>query len=243
MPGKESVAQGRGDFLQQFQPRQGDFHLGRRGGHRLGSTDRPQHDHRHGHSTSTQRLGLGPAVHSQQICPTGAWKLSNVVDRPIEPIGNEYQENLTARGAIYSAFAQAVPNVPVIDREACAHFLTGECGLCDRAVQFILRHDNRRKSLRFAALQGETAAPILARHGLTPPKGRGWDSMVYVEDPGGPGETTSLRSRAALQIGRYLGGRWKALARFGSLAPSALGDGAYRLVARARHRLHRATQR
>jgi heterodisulfide reductase subunit A len=68
----------------------------------------------------------------EQICPTGAWKLANVIDRPVEPIGNEYQENLASRAPIYSAFAQAVPNVPVIDRESCAHFLTDSCGLCEK---------------------------------------------------------------------------------------------------------------
>ncbi|GAG02467.1 unnamed protein product, partial [marine sediment metagenome] len=31
---------------------------------------------------------------------------------------------------IYTAYAQAVPNVPVIDREKCVHFVTGECGIC-----------------------------------------------------------------------------------------------------------------
>ena len=35
---------------------------------------------------------------------------------PSRKAGNEFEENLTKRGAIYKAFAQAVPNVPVIDK-------------------------------------------------------------------------------------------------------------------------------
>ena len=37
---------------------------------------------------------------------------------------------LNTRGAVYIPFAQAIPNVPVIDPNACIHFKTGKCGLC-----------------------------------------------------------------------------------------------------------------
>lgn len=132
-------------------------------------------------------------------------------------------------GSVPSTMNAEAPLAPLL-------LYDGECALCDRAVQFVLSRD-RKKTLRFAALQGETARPILARHGLTPPTGMGFDSMVFVDDPGSPRERISLRSRAALRIGRYLGGRWSALARLGGLLPAILGDGAYRLVARTRHRL------
>ena len=39
---------------------------------------------------------------------------------------------LSNRGAIYIPFAQAIPNVPVIDHDACIHFKTGKCGLCEK---------------------------------------------------------------------------------------------------------------
>ncbi|MHC4253928.1 MAG: 4Fe-4S dicluster domain-containing protein, partial [Planctomycetota bacterium] len=68
----------------------------------------------------------------ERICPTGAWKLSDVVGREVEVLASEYQEGLESRGAIYSPFAQAVPNVPTIDRTACAHFLADACGLCEK---------------------------------------------------------------------------------------------------------------
>ena len=36
------------------------------------------------------------------------------------------------RSAIYIPFAQAIPNVPVIDREHCTKFKTGKCGVCSK---------------------------------------------------------------------------------------------------------------
>ena len=51
---------------------------------------------------------------------------------PSRKAGNEFEENLTKRGAIYKAFAQAVPNVPVIDTTQCIKMATGKCGICEK---------------------------------------------------------------------------------------------------------------
>ncbi len=45
---------------------------------------------------------------------------------------SEFDEGLTQRKAIYIPFAQAVPNVPVIDTEHCAYFLKGTCRACEK---------------------------------------------------------------------------------------------------------------
>ena len=45
-------------------------------------------------------------------------------------IPSEFDRNLTGRSAIYMPFAQAVPAVPVLDRENCTYFKTGKCGVC-----------------------------------------------------------------------------------------------------------------
>jgi len=50
---------------------------------------------------------------------------------PIKKIPGEFDEGLGMRTAIYTPFAQAIPNVPVIDREHCLKFKTGKCGLCE----------------------------------------------------------------------------------------------------------------
>ncbi len=43
---------------------------------------------------------------------------------------NDFNMGLNTRGAVYIPFAQAIPNVAVIDKEQCIHFRTGKCGLC-----------------------------------------------------------------------------------------------------------------
>ncbi len=45
---------------------------------------------------------------------------------------NEFNMNLNNRPAIYIPFAQAIPNVAVIDPEQCIKLKTGKCGLCEK---------------------------------------------------------------------------------------------------------------
>src|SRR5512140_1657664 len=45
---------------------------------------------------------------------------------------SEWNLGLGLRKAIYKPFAQAVPNVPVIDREHCRFFTTGKCKICQK---------------------------------------------------------------------------------------------------------------
>jgi predicted DCC family thiol-disulfide oxidoreductase YuxK len=106
----------------------------------------------------------------------------------------------------------------------------GVCGLCAASVQFILRHE-RRHTLRFAPLQGETAAQVRARH----PELSGVDSMVWVEGFGDAAtERVDVRSGAVLRAARYLGGPWT-LTAAGRLVPARLRDAVYNFIARHRH--------
>ncbi len=54
---------------------------------------------------------------------------------PMKKVPSEFNRNLNTRTAIYTPFAQAVPNVPVIDRENCMYFKTGKCGVCSKVCQ------------------------------------------------------------------------------------------------------------
>ena len=45
---------------------------------------------------------------------------------------NAFNMWLNTRGAVYIPFAQAIPNVAVIDSANCIHFRTGKCGLCEK---------------------------------------------------------------------------------------------------------------
>lgn len=108
----------------------------------------------------------------------------------------------------------------------------GACGLCAASVQFVLRHD-RRRTLRFAALQGAFARAVLARHSEL----HGADSMVWIGDAASSGPI-SLRSDAVLRVLAYLGGPWALLAPL-RLIPRSLRDSIYAVTARHRHRLGR----
>jgi len=45
---------------------------------------------------------------------------------------SEFEAGLAKRKAIYTPFPQAVPNIPVIDKEHCAYFLSGKCRACEK---------------------------------------------------------------------------------------------------------------
>ena len=54
---------------------------------------------------------------------------------PSKKSPNEFNRGLNNRSAIYTPFAQAIPNVPVIDTTACLKFKTGKCGVCEKVCQ------------------------------------------------------------------------------------------------------------
>jgi predicted DCC family thiol-disulfide oxidoreductase YuxK len=107
----------------------------------------------------------------------------------------------------------------------------GTCGFCADAVQFVLRHDVRTRTLNFASLQGPMGTAIRDRH----PELASADSMVWLESIGDA--TPLVRSDAALRVLRYLGGAWGAVAAVARIVPGGIRDWAYDLVARHRHRL------
>jgi len=45
---------------------------------------------------------------------------------------SEFDKALAKRKAIYVLYPQAVPNVPVIDKELCVYFQQGKCRACEK---------------------------------------------------------------------------------------------------------------
>lgn len=108
----------------------------------------------------------------------------------------------------------------------------GVCRFCDWAVRLLLRVD-RRGVFRFAPLQGELAAGVLARH----PALRAVDSLVLVEAPGQQAtESVSVRSDAFLRTLKHLGGAWRLLVVL-AVIPRPIRDWAYDVFARQRYRV------
>jgi len=70
------------------------------------------------------------------VCPTGARNgLDAITARQPQPHLTKHDQYLEPRPNIDLAHPQASPRVPVIDRETCVHFKTGECGLCSQVCQ------------------------------------------------------------------------------------------------------------
>ena len=70
------------------------------------------------------------------VCPTGAIDLAHDHRPAAEAAPDRATTSIsTARPCIDLAHPQASPRVPVIDRENCVHFKTGECGLCAKVCQ------------------------------------------------------------------------------------------------------------
>jgi predicted DCC family thiol-disulfide oxidoreductase YuxK len=107
----------------------------------------------------------------------------------------------------------------------------GLCGLCDRAVVFLLTRD-RTGRLQFGALQGDTAAKLRQRHPDLPPAD---ETFVLVERPGSADERIRVRSDAALAALARLGGIYRLATAF-RVIPRPLRDALYGAVARRRSR-------
>ena len=78
----------------------------------------------------------------------------------------------------------------------------GVCGLCDRFVQFILRHDPAAR-VRFAPIQSDIGKSLLRKFGLSD---REISFVVLAE-----GDTHFIKSRAVLRTLKYLNGGWRFL--------------------------------
>ena len=102
----------------------------------------------------------------------------------------------------------------------------GECGLCDKAVQFVLTH-NSKQNVTFAPLQSDLGKEKLAAAGLP---GDYLDSLVLVDEKG-----THVKSDATVRLARHLDWPWRASGAVRWM-PRRLRDWGYDFVARRRIR-------
>ena len=113
-------------------------------------------------------------------------------------------------------------------------FYDGDCGLCHRAVRFLLAEDRDGARFRFAPLAGAEAARRLgavAARDLP-------DSIVLVA--GEVPDRLFVRSGAVLRALDRLGGLWRVVAIAGRIVPPGVADALYDAVARVRKRLFAA---
>jgi predicted DCC family thiol-disulfide oxidoreductase YuxK len=109
-------------------------------------------------------------------------------------------------------------------------FFDGICGLCNKAVDFVLREDRARRFL-YSPLQGETFRRMARSH----PETLKADS-IFVLRRGLGKETLLQRSDAFLYILENLP-KYRWLARIGKKFPVLIRDAVYRLIATTRYRI------
>ena len=113
----------------------------------------------------------------------------------------------------------------------------GVCGLCNRAVQFLLKRD-RHDRFRFAPLQSDFAAKVLQRHGIDHTK---LDTVYAVVNHGETNEQILAKGDAFLLFAKVLGGIWN-VARVGRVVPRPIRNWLYDLVAANRYRVFGKTE-
>lgn len=103
----------------------------------------------------------------------------------------------------------------------------GVCNLCDKTVQFIIKHD-KHDVFRFVALQSDLGKEIINYIGIDTSK---TDSIILYE----PGHAYYYKAEAAIMIAKELGSIFSLLGIF-SILPKWLSNKVYDFVARNRYK-------
>jgi predicted DCC family thiol-disulfide oxidoreductase YuxK len=102
----------------------------------------------------------------------------------------------------------------------------GQCRLCDRTVQWLLKID-RRRVLTFAPLQGETAKSLQLIHS------ENLQTIIFVADFKTSEQKVFYKSDAVVEILRLVGGSWGLFVSL-RVTPRGIRDSVYDWIARNR---------
>ncbi|HTJ52492.1 MAG TPA: DCC1-like thiol-disulfide oxidoreductase family protein [Cyclobacteriaceae bacterium] len=122
----------------------------------------------------------------------------------------------------------ADPSIGSINSQADIVLFDGVCNLCQGAVQFIIKRDPKAR-FKFASLQSGFGQAIISRNELS--TSTSGQTIILIRN-----DKCFERSRAVLEIARYLSGGWPLLYVF-IVIPRFLRDPVYNLIARNRYRL------
>ncbi|MEO6884542.1 MAG: DCC1-like thiol-disulfide oxidoreductase family protein [Bacteroidia bacterium] len=106
-------------------------------------------------------------------------------------------------------------------------FFDGACAFCDSAVQYIIKHDSKKKFL-FASLESDYAKKYFLAHSIQADK---ISSIVLIE-----GEKIYFKSSAALHISKHLDS-YRKLFFIGIFIPPFIRDYFYEFISRNRYRI------
>ena len=107
----------------------------------------------------------------------------------------------------------------------------GVCNFCNGAVNFIIRHDDKKK-FKFAPLQSDAGTELRTKYGISDDV----DSIVLIEN-----DRAYLHSTAGLRIWKGIGGIWSFAYVF-IIVPAFVRDYLYKLFAKNRYRLFGRTE-
>lgn len=107
-------------------------------------------------------------------------------------------------------------------------FYDGECGLCNRVVQFLLKNE-RSKKIKFCSLQSEKASQILKLYSVDLSINN-LDTIYFISS----GKIYS-KSTAILKISAFLKYRFY-IVQIGWLIPSFIRDQIYKVIANNRQK-------
>ena len=104
-------------------------------------------------------------------------------------------------------------------------FFDGECGLCNRTVQWVLKKD-KKKQFHYATLQSDFAQTMLQKENIS----ISMDTIILYSNG-----KIYFKSAAVLHILYIIGGYWK-LFSYLKVFPTIIRDGFYNLIAANRYR-------
>ncbi|MEP6344046.1 MAG: DCC1-like thiol-disulfide oxidoreductase family protein [Maricaulaceae bacterium] len=114
--------------------------------------------------------------------------------------------------------------VPDFDDSRPIIVFDGHCALCSGWVQFVLKHDTRKK-FNFIVAQSSLGEALYAHYGL---KSEDYDTNLLIAQG-----RVRKKSDGSLAMFTTLGGVWKGMALL-RLVPTGLRDWVYDLIARNR---------
>jgi predicted DCC family thiol-disulfide oxidoreductase YuxK len=103
----------------------------------------------------------------------------------------------------------------------------GECGFCNRTVQFFLKNENKKKKMHFAPLQSEPGIELRRYFEISSDT----DSLILIK-----GHAAYIKSCAALRLAPYMRGLWPLAAVF-VIIPPFLRNIVYDFIAKRRMKL------
>ena len=118
---------------------------------------------------------------------------------------------------------------PLVAKTPDLVFYDGHCGLCHRAVRFLVAEDYAGTTFQFAPLASETF-----RVAITEDQRATLPDSIIVRTANG---VTLTRSSAVLYALKRLGGVWRLLGTVATGVPAAIRDGVYDWIAHIRYRL------